>query len=59
MKLRRDTASLIVGLAFVLIAGLGLWSAFGVVDWSLMKVIVPVCLVTVGLIGLAASRNPR
>ncbi len=59
MKRRRDTASLIVGLAFVLIAGLGLWSAFGVVDWSLMKVIVPVCLVTVGLIGLAASRNPR
>lgn len=59
MKRRRDTASLIVGLVFVMIAGLGLWSAFGVVDWSLMKVIVPVCLVTVGLIGLAASRNPR
>jgi len=54
---RPDAVALVVGLLALLLAGLGLWSALGTVNWSWVGVAAPLSLVALGLIGLAASRT--
>lgn len=56
-KLRTDVVALVVGLVAVAIAALGLWAAFGTVNWAMVAVAAPVSLVVVGLVGLLASRG--
>lgn len=55
---RVDIPALVVGLLGLMLAGLGLWRAFGAVNWSLVGVAIPLVLVLVGLLGLVLSR-PR
>ncbi len=57
MRARADITGLTVGLLFVLVAALGLWSAFGRVDWAGFGIVAPLCLVVVGLIGLSFARR--
>lgn len=54
---RTDTTALVVGLIAVLIAGLGLWHAFGTIPWQSMGVLFPIVLVLVGIVGLASTRQ--
>ncbi len=57
MTPRPDAASLVIGLVSLLVAGLGLWMALGVVNWSWVGVAAPLSLVAFGLLGLFASRK--
>lgn len=57
MNARPDVASLVIGLVALLVAGLGLWMALGVVNWSWVGVAAPLSLVALGLLGLFASRK--
>lgn len=57
MKLKADVTALVIGLLSLLLAALGLWSAFGTVNWSWVGVAAPLCLVVFGLLGLLASRR--
>lgn len=57
MKPRTDVVALVVGLLAVALAVLGLWAAFGVVNWAAVAVAAPVSLVAFGLVGLFASRG--
>jgi hypothetical protein len=57
---RLDASSLIWGLLFLLIAGLGLWVAVGgPIDWHLITISAPVVLIALGLLGLLLSRPRR
>ena len=58
MSARPDVTALILGLLVLTVAGLGLWMAFGTVNWSIMGLAIPLALVAVGIVGLTASR-PR
>lgn len=55
---RPDTIALVVGLMALAIAALGLWHAFGTVNWSAVGIAFPILLVLVGVSGLATTR-PR
>lgn len=57
MKPAADVTALVVGLIGLLIAALGLWTAFGTVTWTLVAAGTPFLLVACGLIGLFASRS--
>ncbi len=59
MKRSIDTTAVIVGLLALLVAGIGLWEAFGTVDWTTAGVIAPVLLIVVGLVGLLTTRAPK
>ena len=50
--------ALILGLLVLTVAALGLWMAFGTVNWSVMGLAIPLFLVAFGLLGLTVSR-PR
>jgi hypothetical protein len=58
MRRRFDVVALIFG---VLLSGAGfvsLWLSFvGSVDWHLLKIVAPLALVVLGILGLALSRN--
>ncbi len=54
---RVDVVALVVGLILLAWAGLGLWLAFGSVDWALLGVALPALLVVLGLLGLLLSRR--
>lgn len=58
MRRRFDVVALIFG---VLLSGAGfvsLWLSFvGSVDWHLLKIVAPLALVVLGVLGLALSRN--
>jgi hypothetical protein len=55
---RVDVVALVAGLLLTGVASTSLWLTFtGSVDWPLIKVISPLVLVVVGVIGLALSRN--
>lgn len=58
MNRRTDVTALVVGLVCLVLAGLGLWRAFGTVNWAWVGVGTPLVLVLVGLLGLMLSR-PR
>lgn len=57
MRRTVDTTALIVGLLFLVISAVGLWSAFGSPDWSLLGVALPLALVVIGVVGLSSTRN--
>lgn len=57
MKPRTDVAGLVTGLLALALAGLGLWSAFGVVNWAWVGFIAPLGLVGLGILGLLGSRT--
>ena len=58
MSARPDVTALVLGLLVLTIAGLGLWMAFGTVNWTVMGLALPLALVAFGVVGLTASR-PR
>lgn len=53
MRRRADGPALVTGIVFTLLAGLGLWMAFGTVRWSAVGVALPAALVLLGVLGLA------
>lgn len=57
MRTPANPASLIVGLLGLMLGGVALWNAFGVIDWNLLRVIAPLSLVAVGVLGLTLSRH--
>lgn len=57
MTRRPDVMGLTVGLLFLLIAGVGLWSAFGSVDWTTLGIALPIALVAIGVVGLDVDRR--
>ncbi len=57
MTRRTDVMGLTVGLLFLLIAAVGLWSAFGSVDWTTLGIALPIALVAIGVIGLDVDRR--
>ena len=53
-----DVTAFVVGAVFSGIAVLALWMAFaGSVDWGIVRVVAPLGLVAVGILGLALARN--
>ena len=55
---RVDVVALISGLLLTGVAVGSLWLAFhGSINWQLVRVISPMALVVVGVLGLALSRN--
>jgi hypothetical protein len=55
---RVDVVALIAGLLLTGFAAASLWLTFtGSINWQAIKVIAPLALVFVGVIGLALSRN--
>lgn len=59
MRRRADSVSLVLGLLATILALGGLWLSFGgSIQWSTLKIIAPLVLVLIGIIGLAAAR-PR
>jgi len=57
MTRRTDVMGLTVGLLFLLIAGVGLWSAFGSIDWTALGIALPLALVAIGVVGLDVDRR--
>lgn len=57
MRPRADVVGLVIGLICLLLAGLGLWDAFGDVSWAAVGLAAPLCLVVIGVLGLLASRH--
>ena len=58
MKRRYDVVAMIFGLLVTCVALGSLWLTFvGSLNWSLVKIIAPLGLVAVGILGLALSRN--
>jgi hypothetical protein len=55
---RVDVVALMSGLLLTAIAVGSLWLTFGGrIDWQLLRVVAPLSLVVVGVLGLALSRN--
>jgi len=52
-----DPAATALGLAFTVLASVGLWSAFAPLDWSVLGVALPLALIGAGVAGLAATRR--
>jgi hypothetical protein len=57
MRHSSDVTALVTGLLFLLLALLGLWSAFGTINWGLLGLALPLCLVIIGIAGLGLSRH--
>ena len=55
----RDRAAFAFGLLAPMLAGLGLWSAYGRVDWQLAGMLAPVVMVVAGIGILVLSRRPH
>jgi hypothetical protein len=55
---RPDVLALVFGVLMSAVALVALWLAFtGSVNWHLIRVAGPLCLVVVGVLGLALSRR--
>jgi hypothetical protein len=53
-----DVTAFVLGVVLTGIAVLALWLAFaGSVDWGIVRIVAPLSLVVVGILGLALSRN--
>lgn len=60
MKQRRDVVALVFGIVLTTVAVGSLWLSFvGSIDWRLVKVIAPLGLIVIGILGLALSRQRR
>ena len=58
MKARPDVVALITGVVLTSLAVVVLGTTvFGPPSWSLVKIVAPLLLVAVGVVGLALSRN--
>lgn len=55
----RDRAAFAFGLLALVLASLGLWSAYGRVDWQLAGMLAPVVMVVAGIGILVLSRRPH
>ena len=55
--MRTDPTGLVLGLLFLLIAGLGLASSFTALDVGRLGVGLPLCLIVIGVIGLHGARR--
>jgi hypothetical protein len=54
----RDVTAFVVGTVLCGIAVLALWLAFaGSIDWGVVRIVAPLGLVAVGILGLALARN--
>jgi len=53
----RDRAAFAFGVLAVGLSALGLWTAYGQVQWRLVGVLVPIALVVVGIGILLLSRS--
>jgi hypothetical protein len=53
-----DVTAFVVGTVLSGVAVLALWMAFaGSVDWGIVRIVAPLGLVVVGILGLALARN--
>ena len=58
MRRSYDVVALIFGVMLTCVSAGSLWLAFiGPIDWRVVKIIAPLGLVAVGILGLALSRN--
>ncbi len=58
MRAPLDVVALVFGVLLSAAAAAGLWLSFiGPLDWSVMKIVAPLGLVVVGIVGLALSRH--
>lgn len=57
--MKTDRAAFAVGISALVLAGLGLWSAWGTFDWRVVGFLVPAVLVVigVGMLVLTDRRN--
>jgi hypothetical protein len=55
---RVDVLALVLGVVFSAVAVLSLWlSLFGSINWEVVRIAAPLGLVSLGVVGLALSRN--
>ena len=55
---RVDVLALVLGVVFSAVAVLFLWlSLFGSINWEAVRIAAPLGLVSLGIVGLALSRN--
>lgn len=54
---RADSATLLVGALYVLVAILGGWAAYRPLDWASVSAVLPLSLLFIGLGGLWTSRR--
>jgi hypothetical protein len=55
---RVDVLALVLGVVFSAVAVLSLWlSLFGSINWEAVRIAAPLGLVSLGILGLALSRN--
>lgn len=55
---RLDVVALVTGLLLTTVAAGSLWLSFvGSISWPMVRVVAPLALVVVGVLGLALSRN--
>jgi hypothetical protein len=53
-----DVTAFVIGVVLSGVAVLALWMAFaGSVDWGIVRIVAPLILVAVGILGLALARN--
>jgi hypothetical protein len=53
-----DVLALVVGVVFSAIAVLFLWlNLFGSINWEVVRIAAPLGLLSLGIVGLALSRN--
>jgi hypothetical protein len=53
-----DVTAFVVGAVLSGVAVLALWMAFaGSIDWGIVRIVAPLVLVAVGILGLALARN--
>ncbi len=53
-----DVLALVLGVVFSAVAGLVLWVSFvGSINWGIVRMAAPFGLVSLGVVGLALSRN--
>ena len=58
MRRTYDVVALIFGVLVTCVAAGSLWLSFvGSINWHLVKIIAPLGLVAIGVLGLALSRN--
>jgi hypothetical protein len=55
---RVDVLALVLGVVFSSVAVLFLWlSLFGSINWEVVRIAAPLGLISLGIVGLALSRN--
>lgn len=52
-----DRTAFVFGVLALILAGLGLWAAYGEVEWGLVGILVPVAMVATGVGVLLLSRR--